>query len=89
MNKLPKLCIKNKLEKNMSENFKEMLENVKQLNPKERALMAHIIISSLETNVDEDVNEAWAELANKRYNELINGKVNPITWDEIKQSIKG
>jgi len=73
----------------MSENFKEMLENVKQLNPKERALMAHIIISSLETNVDEDVNEAWAELANKRYNELINGKVNPITWDEIKQSIKG
>lgn len=73
----------------MSENFKEMLENVKQLNPKERALMAHIIISSLETNVDENVNEAWAELANKRYNELINGKVNPITWDEIKQSIKG
>lgn len=73
----------------MSGNFKELLENVKQLNPKERALMAHIIISSLETNVDENVNEAWAELANKRYNELINGKVNPITWDEIKQSIKG
>ena len=67
----------------MSENFKVMLENVKQLNLQERALMAHIIISSLDTKVDEEVDAAWAKLANKRYNDLINGRVKPVTWDNI------
>lgn len=72
----------------MSEKFKHILENVKQLNPQERALMAHLIIASLEMPADEDVDEAWAELAEKRYDELITGKVKGVTWDEIKQSIK-
>jgi len=73
----------------MSEDFKQILENVKQLNPKERALMAHVIISSLDTVNDEEVDLAWGELAEKRYNDLINGNVRPVTWDEIKQGIKG
>jgi putative addiction module component (TIGR02574 family) len=72
----------------MSENFRNILQNVKQLNPQERALMAHLIIASLETVADEGVDEAWAELANKRYDDLITGKVKGVTWDEIKQSIK-
>ena len=73
----------------MSENFKQILENVKQLNPKERALMAHVIISSLDAVVDEEVDLAWGELAEKRYNDLLNGNVKPISWYEIKQGIKG
>jgi putative addiction module component (TIGR02574 family) len=72
----------------MSENFKHILENVKQLNPQERTLMAHLIIASLETVADEGVDEAWAELASRRYDDLITGKVKGVTWDEIKQSIK-
>ena len=73
----------------MSEGFKQILENVKQLNPKERALIAHVIISSLDTVIDEEVDLAWGELAEKRYNDLLNGNVKPVTWDEIKQGIKG
>ena len=73
----------------MSEGFKQILENVKQLNPKERALMAHVIISSLDTVIDEEVDLAWSELAQKRYNDLVSGNVKPVTWDEIKQGIKG
>jgi len=72
----------------MSENFKNILEKVKQLNPQERALMAHLIIASLEMPADEGVDEAWAELANRRYDDLVTGKVKGVTWDEIKQSIK-
>jgi putative addiction module component (TIGR02574 family) len=72
----------------MSENFKNILKNVKQLNPQERALMAHLIIVSLETVADEGVDDAWAELASRRYDDLISGKVKGVTWDEIKQSIK-
>ena len=73
----------------MSEDFKSILKNVKQLNPQERALMAHLIIASLETVADEGVDEAWAELASRRYDDLITGKVKGVTWDEIKQSMKG
>lgn len=73
----------------MSENFKNILKNVKQLNPQERALMAHLIIASLEMPADEGVDEAWAELANRRYDDLITGKVKGVTWDEIKKGIQG
>ncbi len=73
----------------MSKDFKQILENVKQLNPKERALMAHIIISSLDTVIDEEVDSAWAKLAEKRYDDLVSGNVKPVTWDKIKQGIKG
>lgn len=66
-----------------------MSKNVKQLNPHERALMAHLIIASLKMPADEDVDEAWAELANRRYNDLITGKVKGVTWDEIKKEIQG
>jgi len=73
----------------MSENFKQMLENVKHLNPQERALMAHVIISSLDTAIDEEVDLAWGELAEQRFNDLQDGKVNSVTWQEIKKTIKG
>ena len=72
----------------MSENFKQVLEDVKQLNPSERALVAHCLISSLETEIDEEVDLAWAELAEQRYNDILSGKVKPVTWDEIKKKIK-
>lgn len=42
-----------------------------------------------ENVADQDVDEAWAELANIRYDELITGKVNSVTWDEIKKEIQG
>ncbi|NTU54105.1 MAG: addiction module protein [Chlorobiaceae bacterium] len=72
----------------MSENFKNILDNVKQLNPQERALMAHLIIASLEMVADNDVDEVWAELADRRYDDLITGKVKGVTWDDIKQRIQ-
>ncbi len=71
----------------MSENFRHILENVKQLNSRERALMAHIIIASLESVSDEDVDKAWAEIAEKRFTDLINGQVKPVHWEQIKQDI--
>lgn len=72
----------------MSENFKNILHNIQQLSPHERALMAHLIIASLEKATDEGVDEAWAELASSRYDDLITGKVKGATWEEIKKSIQ-
>jgi putative addiction module component (TIGR02574 family) len=69
--------------------IKQVIEKSKHLNPKERALVAHCLISSLETRQDEGVDQAWADLAEKRYEELISGKVEPISWEDIKKDVKG
>lgn len=55
----------------------------------ERALVAHCLISSLESNQEDYVDTAWADLAEKRYDELISGQVKSMTWEEMKKDIKG
>lgn len=70
-------------------NINQVLENAKQLNVNERALVAHCLISSLETKQDEGVDQAWVELAENRLQELVSGKVESVSWDEIKKEVKG
>lgn len=73
----------------MSAKFNQVIEEVKHLTAHERALVAHCLISSLETKQDEGVDMAWAELAEKRYNELLAGTVKPVPWEQIKKEVKG
>ncbi|MCP4275981.1 MAG: addiction module protein [Gammaproteobacteria bacterium] len=68
--------------------IKQVIEKTKHLSPKERALVAHCLISSLETRQDEGVDQAWADLAEKRYEELISGQVEPVSWEDIKKDVK-
>ncbi len=72
----------------MSVVFKQTIENIKELSAAEKALMAHCLISSLESQQDEGVDEAWAHLAEERYLELESGAVKGISWEEIKHEIK-
>ena len=67
---------------------RQVIENIKKLSADEKALIAHCLISSLETRQDENVEEAWADLAEKRYAELVSGSVKPVSWEEIKNEIK-
>ena len=73
----------------MRYNIKQVIDKTKNLSLRERALVAHCLISSLETRQDEGVNQAWAELAEKRYEELVSGKVEPVSWEDIKKDVKG
>jgi len=72
----------------MSAVFQQVIENIESLSSDEKALVAHCLISSLETKHDDSVDEAWAKLAQKRFNELESGTVNGISWGELKASIK-
>lgn len=56
-------------------NVRQFIENVKYLNAKEKAMVAHCLISSLEIRQDEGVGQAWAGLAQKRFAELASGEV--------------
>jgi len=73
----------------MSAAFKQVIENIKDLSPDERALVAHCLISSLESRQDEGVDEAWAELSEKRLMELKSGEVKGVSWRDIKNKVKG
>ena len=68
---------------------RQVIENAKYLNAKEKAMVAHCLISSLETRQDEGVDQAWGELAQKRLAELVSGDVESVSWEEIKKKVKG
>jgi len=67
---------------------RQIIEGAKYLNAKEKAMVAHCLISSLETRQDEGVDQAWAELAQKRFAELASGEVESVSWEDIKKKVK-
>lgn len=71
----------------MSAVFKQVIQNIGDLSSDEKALVAHCLISSLETKHDDSVDTAWGELANKRLLELESGAVKSISWNEIKKEV--
>ena len=72
----------------MSATVKQVIEDVKDLTAREKALVAHCLISSLETKQDDGVDQLWVDLAEKRYEELISGQVKPTSWENIKKKVK-
>ncbi len=71
----------------MSVVFKQVIQSIGELSSDEKALVAHCLISSLETKHDDSVDEAWRELVNKRYLELKSGSVSAVSWNDIKKEV--
>ncbi|MCP5206968.1 MAG: addiction module protein [Hahellaceae bacterium] len=69
--------------------IKQVLESTKHLNSSERAMLAHCLISSLDTIQDEHVEEAWGKLAEQRFNQLETGEIQGVSWGELKKDIRG
>ena len=70
-------------------NIRQAIETTKSLNSNDKALLAHCLISSLESTQDEHIDNAWAELSEKRYDELVSGTVEAVSWESIKRSVRG
>jgi putative addiction module component (TIGR02574 family) len=58
------------------------------MSPKERARMARCLIQSLESPSNENVDEKWVELAQKRLLEMETGTVKPVSWEKIKRNVR-
>lgn len=69
-------------------NIKDAIETTKRLNASDRALLAHCLISSLETIQDSDVDNTWANLSAQRYSNLISGAVETVSWKHVKKSVR-
>ena len=72
----------------MSANLEQVFKDVSYLTVSEKALVAHCLIDSLDTERDDDVDSAWLALAEKRFAELVNGEVKAVSWNDIKQQLK-
>jgi len=72
----------------MSTALKQVIENIENLSSGEKALVAHCLISSLEVQHDDSVDQAWGELAQQRFSELNTDSVKGVSWDYIKNKIR-
>lgn len=68
--------------------IKQILENAKNLTNNEKAMLAHCLISSLDSVQEDGVEEAWGTLAENRFKELDSGEVSSVSWDQIKSEIR-
>lgn len=72
----------------MPDKMKWILENIKTLSSHEKTTLAHRLISSLDDRSEEHVDEAWIQIAERRFAQLESGTVKPVSWEEIKLKLK-
>lgn len=69
----------------MDKSVELILKEALQLPDFERAQLIEELLTTLETEKDENVDEAWAQEVEKRASELSQGTVVPIVWDEVRK----
>jgi putative addiction module component (TIGR02574 family) len=65
----------------------EILKDALALPPKARAALAGSLLESLDTEVDEDAEAAWATEINRRVAELESRAVGTIPWAEVRRRL--
>jgi len=63
----------------------EILKDALALPTEARAALAGSLLESLDTEVDEDAEAAWATEVNRRVAELDSGAVKTIPWAEVRR----
>jgi len=71
----------------MATELRQLFREALELTDNDRATLAGLLIESLEGPPDPDVENAWAEEAERRWQEIQSGKVQTIPWEEIKAKL--
>ena len=71
----------------MSTHITELFEKASILSEKDRATLAGLLIESLESEVDPDVEEAWRAEIERRVAELDAGTVETVPWEVVKAKL--
>lgn len=71
----------------MATELRQLFREALELTENDRATLAGLLIESLEEPPDPDVERAWAEEAERRWQEIQSGKVQTIPWEEIKAKL--
>ena len=71
----------------MSTHVTELFKQASILSEEERATLAGLLIESLESEVDPDVEEAWRVEIERRLAELDAGTVETVPWETVKAKL--
>jgi putative addiction module component (TIGR02574 family) len=69
----------------MGKTVELLLKEALQLSDSERVQLVEELLTTLEIEKDDNVDEAWAREVEKRAVELSSRTVVPIIWDEVKE----
>jgi putative addiction module component (TIGR02574 family) len=72
----------------MSKDLIELFRDASELSEQDRATLAGLLIESLETEADSDVEEAWAAEIARRVAQLEAGDTKTIPWEEVRQRLR-
>ena len=71
----------------MTRDAAEILKEALALPTEARAALAGSLLDSLDTEVDEDAEAAWATEVNRRLAELDSGVVKTLPWAEVRRRL--
>lgn len=71
----------------MSTHITELFEKASILSEKDRATLAGLLIESLESEIDPDVEDAWRVEIERRVAELDAGTVETVPWEVVKAKL--
>ncbi len=73
----------------MPHTAEDVLADALSLSPGERGKVVASLIQSLDDQVDDDADAAWAVEIQRRLDEIDAGKVKLVPWDEARRTIRG
>jgi putative addiction module component (TIGR02574 family) len=68
----------------MSTPVMELFRKASDLPDSDRALLAGLLIESLDAEPDEEVEQAWLAEVERRVAELDSGSVQTVSWEKVK-----
>ena len=72
----------------MSKDLIAVFRDASELSEQDRATLAGLLIDSLETEVDPDVEEAWAAEIARRVAHIESGEAKLIPWEEVRRRLR-
>lgn len=77
----------------MAKAIKEIEQDIRALSAEDKVELLRTLISELDTPADPNVERAWLETAQRRYRELVEGKVKgipgPLVFERLRARLGG
>jgi len=73
----------------MSRNFETLFREATQLPDCDRATLAGLLIETLDPAAEPDVGAAWSEEIGRRVEQVDNGTVKTIPWNDVRDELFG
>ena len=69
----------------MGKSVAEIYKEASELNESDRAQLAGLLLESVESDPDQDVEQAWVAEIDKRLKSVDDGSATMIPWEEVKR----